>query len=395
MRKLAAGFACFCVLLLVPGSADAQSGRPVVNVIQIGGLLDRVQADFWLHAIDDAESLGAAALIVQLDSPRSVLSSTRFAELSGAIRNAKTPVGIWVGPARSGHVGGNVVKLLPTADVVGLAPGASIDTKADIDVRSPTLGDFLVDLDGEAGISIPTKVVRNKGDTPHREPLVDVRFAKPSLTARTVHGVTSPGPAYALLTAGLLLAVLEFATAGIGLAAGTAAILLLLAALGLGGLPTNPFGVAALVFAVFGFSVDVQAGAPRFWTAIGTGAMVLGTFTLFTDGMQVPLIWIVAVFGLTAAFVLAGLPSLIRARFSSPTIGRKGFVGELGAAVGTLHPEGLVSIRGATWRARTNRATPVEDGAAIRVIGIDGLVLDVEPEEGGAKDYRERSKPST
>ncbi|MBA2609605.1 MAG: hypothetical protein H0U92_11735 [Actinobacteria bacterium] len=396
MRKLAAGFACFCVLLLVPGSADAQSSRPVVNVIQIGGLLDRVQADFWLHAIDDAEALGAAALIVQLDSSRSVLSSTRFAELSGSIRNAKTPVGIWVGPARSGHVGGDVVKLLQTADVVGLAPGASIDaTKPGVDVRSPTLGDFLVDLDGKARISIPTKVIRNKGETPHREPLVDVRFAKPSLTARTVHGVTSPGPAYALLMAGLLLAVLEFATAGIGLAAGTAAILLLLGALGLGGLPTNPFGVVALVFAVFGFSVDLQAGAPRFWTAIGTGAMVLGTFTLFSDGMHVPLIWVVAVFGLTAAFVLAGLPSLIRARFSSPTIGREGFVGEVGAAVGTLHPEGLVSIRGATWRARTNRATPVEDGAAIRVIGIDGLVLDVEPEEGGAKDYREHSKPST
>lgn len=399
MRKLAAGFACFCVLFFVPGWAGAESSRPVVEVIQIGGLLDRVQADFFEHAITDADGAHAAALVVQLDSSRSVLSSDRFGELASKVRRAATPIGIWVGPARAGAVGGEVVKLLSVADVVGVAPGAKVHGRAasafvKVD-RSPTLGDFLVNLDGKGGISIPTKVIGKKGSTQHREPLVDVRFAKPSLTARTIHGMTSPGPAYALLVGGLLLAVLEFATAGIGLAAGTAAILLVLAALGLGGLPTNPVGVVALLFAVFGFGIDLQAGAPRFWTIVGTGSMVLGTFTLFHDGMHVPLIWVIAVFGLTAAFVLTGLPSLIRARFSSPTIGREGFIGEVGAAVGELHPEGLVAIRGAMWRARTNRATPVADGAAIRVVGIDGLVLDVEPEEGGAKDYRERSKPST
>jgi len=189
--------------------------------------------------------------------------------------------------------------------------------------------------------------------------------------------------------------VLEFATAGIGLAAATAAIFLVLAALGLGGLPVNEPAVGALLFAVFGFAIDVQAGAPRFWTAIGAGSMLYGSFFLFGDGMSVPLAWIIGVFALTAAFVLAGLPSLIRARFSSPTIGREGFVGELGIAVGELSPDGVVEVRGATWRARTNRATPVPDGGAIRVIGIDGLVLDVEPEAGGAKDYRERSNSST
>jgi len=26
----------------------------------------------------------------------------------------------------------------------------------------------------------------------------------------------------------------------------------------------------------------------------------------------------------------------------------------------------------------------------VRVVGIEGLVLEVEPEEGGARDYRER-----
>ena len=47
-------------------------------------------------------------------------------------------------------------------------------------------------------------------------------------------------------------------------------------------------------------------------------------------------------------------------------------------------------IDGARWRARTNRATPVAAGDSVRVVEIQGLVLEVEPEAGGAEDYREK-----
>jgi membrane-bound serine protease (ClpP class) len=54
-----------------------------------------------------------------------------------------------------------------------------------------------------------------------------------------------------------------------------------------------------------------------------------------------------------------------------------------------------VIVRGARWRARTNRATPVQAGDQIRVIEVDGLVLEVEPETGAARDYRERRPRKT
>ncbi|HVV35467.1 MAG TPA: NfeD family protein [Acidimicrobiales bacterium] len=360
----------------------------MVRVIQISGLFDRVQADFLQHSIRDAEHEHAAALVIQLSSSRAIADDV--------LDGADVPVAIWVGPGKSARVAPSVAPVLALADVVGAAPGAHVPAGTHVDLRSPTLGDFIIGLDGHAGITIPTKVVHPKGEkTPHREPVITVRFAKPSLTARTIHGVTSPGPAYALFVFGLLLALLEFATAGVGLAAATAAIFLALGALGLGGLPLHGVGVGLLTFGVFGFAIDVQAGAPRAWTVIGSVCFLAGSIDLYRDGMSVPLPWLIGVVGLTAAFVLAGLPSLIRARFSSPTIGRESFIGELGTAVGELAPDGVVSVRGGTWRARTNRATPIPEGGAIRVIGIDGLVLDVEPEEGGAKDYRERSKSST
>ena len=53
---------------------------------------------------------------------------------------------------------------------------------------------------------------------------------------------------------------------------------------------------------------------------------------------------------------------------------------------------GHVSLDGGLWRARTNRATPIEAGERVRVVAIDGLVLEVEPEEGGRQGRRPLSR---
>jgi membrane-bound ClpP family serine protease len=42
-------------------------------------------------------------------------------------------------------------------------------------------------------------------------------------------------------------------------------------------------------------------------------------------------------------------------------------------------PDGVVLVRDAPWRARTSRVTPIAEGDAIRVVSIDGLLLEVEP----------------
>ena len=131
----------------------------------------------------------------------------------------------------------------------------------------------------------------------------------------------------------------------------------------------------------------MQAGAPRAWTLIGTVALVGGTFTLY-DGVS--LRWPAMAIGIVGVvlFMIAAMPAMLRARFGTPTIGRDSMIGALGRASGALDPEGMVSVGGADWRARTNRATPIPSGSVVRVVAIDGLLLEVEPEEGGAKSYR-------
>jgi len=92
--------------------------------------------------------------------------------------------------------------------------------------------------------------------------------------------------------------------------------------------------------------------------------------------------------GITLTFIV-GMPSMVRTRFATPTIGREWMIGEQGTVIEDVDPEGVVEVGTAKWRARTNRATPVLAGGSIRVAAIDGITLDVEPLEGAARDYRE------
>ena len=65
--------------------------------------------------------------------------------------------------------------------------------------------------------------------------------------------------------------------------------------------------------------------------------------------------------------MLAGMPAMVRSRFSTPTIGREWMIGEEGVAATAVDPDGTVLVRDAPWRARTNRATPIADGDPVRV----------------------------
>ena len=116
------------------------------------------------------------------------------------------------------------------------------------------------------------------------------------------------------------------------------------------------------------------------WSGIATVAFVTGSVLLY-DGLS--LSWVtllVAIVGMSLA-MLAGMPAMVRVRFSTPTIGREWMVGEVGSARTEVDPDGVVLVRDAPWRARTSRVTPIAAGEPMRVVSIDGLLLEVEPIE--------------
>ena len=68
---------------------------------------------------------------------------------------------------------------------------------------------------------------------------------------------------------------------------------------------------------------------------------------------------------------------MIRARSQKVVTGPAGMLNTIGIALTALSPAGQVLVRGEYWNAVS--ATPVASGASVRVIGIDGLTLKVEP----------------
>jgi membrane-bound serine protease (ClpP class) len=409
MRTLVIALRVLGTALLVTGSVLGLAGRaavaatdslPHVDVIQVNGLIDPIVADFIRHSIHAAETEGATVLVVQLNSGGGVLSPAQEARLAKDISSSPVPVAVWVGPSDA-KAKGTAAELVRAAAVAGtstktrigdLSGDAALNQKV-VTINAPTLGDFVVNLDGVQprnggpALNVPSTVKVDANGTPHRQPAVDVRLAKLGLLARLMHTAASPSVAYLLLVTALLLVVFEYFTAGVGVAAVVGAGFLVLGAYGLAALPARGWAVALIVIAIAGYSIDLQAGVPRFWAGVGTVAMVVGTVFLY-HGVRLSLLaMIVGVVG-TALMMVAGMPAVIRARFSTPTIGRESMVGEMGTALASVDPDGTVEIRGAQWRARTNRATPIAAGDPIRVVAIDGLLLEVEPETGGAKDAR-------
>ncbi|MFP5254734.1 MAG: NfeD family protein [Acidimicrobiia bacterium] len=406
-----AHLALLALLVARPAGASPAQGPDAgyVSVIEVSGLLDRVLVDFVQSEIAEAEREGALALVLQLNSGGSVVADDRLDDLVEAIESSSVPVDVWVGPSGS-KATGETTAVLAAARTVGVAPKSRIEVTRTllgdrslggaaavgdkvgaetavelglVDNDAPTIGEFILGLDG-----VESQVV-GEGEDRRREPVTQARFAQLPLTGQLMHTVASPPVAYLLFAIGLGLIVFELFTAGIGIAGMVGAGSLVLGSYGLASLPTNPLGVGLLLLAAFGYAVDVQTGVPRVWSAIATAAFALGSLVLY-DGVS--LSWIPLLAGIVgmAVAMVGGMPAMVRTRFSTPTIGREWMIGEVGTAVGAVAPDGIVMVRDAPWRARTNRATPIEAGAPVRVASIEGLLLEVEPIDGAARDHRDR-----
>src|SRR3954453_4924500 len=417
VRRLARGGALFGIFLVVLSGwmspASAQDEPPVpppdglVDVVQANGYLDPILLSFIDRSLADAEHAGVKAFILQLDSPGAVVSDARLQETVDRFKSSPIPTAVWVGPSGA-NAGGRAADLVAAADYRALAPGSNLravnktvgaDEAYQLQLTNvpatcerergskegcaATVGDLVVSLP-----DVPTRQIEQDGQT-RLEPAARVRFNQLPLIDRLLHSVASPPVAYLLFVIGMALLVFELFRAGVGVAGVVAAGAFLLGCYGLAVLPTRPIGVALLVFSMFGYAVDIQTGVPRVWTGFATVSFVAGSLLLY-DGVSLSWITLLAgIVGMTVAMI-AGMPAMVRTRFSTPTIGREWMLGEEGSASSAVDPEGTVVVRGAPWRARTNRATPIRSGEPIRVAGIEGLVLEVEPLTGAARDYRER-----
>jgi membrane-bound serine protease (ClpP class) len=162
-----------------------------------------------------------------------------------------------------------------------------------------------------------------------------------------------------------------------------------LAIVSLANLPVNIAGILLMLLALILFIADLIAPTHGFLSAGGVIALVLGTAFLINTGpvgLGVNPVVSVVTAAATLAFFVFFIQRVLAARRQPAFSGAESLVGAVGEAREQLAPEGLVFVGGALWKATAT--TPIPAGTAVRVIGRQGLQLQVAPENGQAKEKK-------
>lgn len=425
MRRLAPVF-LLPALALSPGPARAQSPS-IVEIVKVDGSIDRTVAGYLADQIDAAERAGST-VVIQLDTA-GTLDQDAVA-LAQRIFEAEVPVIVWVGPAPAKASGAGLL-FMYASSLAAVSPGSQSGPLSPLDLAHPSaevadlqttiqgwieargkgtelpvndrpltagearhkeiaqatavsIPDLLSKLDGRtvptaAGrVTLATRIAERPG-----EPEVLVRFHDLGPVDKVLHAVASPSAVYVLLALGFAALAFELTQPGFGFAGFGGVGMLALAFYGLTVVPASWPGLALVVGGVVLLSADVLLRRLGVLTALGLAAFLGGSVLAFRDVSAVIDLspWLIGAFT-AASFLYYGFILTValqsRDRITST---QRGLVGLVGETRGVLSPEGPVFVKGTLWRGRSANG-PIPAGTRVRVRGLDGLILRVEPEPG-------------
>lgn len=408
--------------LALPAAVGADAGA--VYIVTVSDAISPGVADFISQGIDQAESAGALAVLIQLDTPGGLAESMR--DIVMRILASRLPVVVYVAPggARAASAG---VMITMAADVAAMAPGTNIGAahpvgagggdiesamgdkvvndmvaharsvaerrgrNADwvekairesvavtetealrlgiIDLVAEDLDDLLAKLDGR---EIPGKgVLKTLGAGRH--------VVEETLRTKVLKTLSDPNIAYILMMIGLAGIYFEFSHPGAIFPGALGGICLVLAFFAFQTLPINYAGFLLIALAVVFFVLEMKIASFGLLSLAGIVSLVLGSLMLFKSAdpaMRLSWSVILPTVAMVSAFcaLVAGL--VFRAQISAPRTGDSGLLGEQGVVRKSLTPSGKVFVHGEIWNARA--ATHLAEGVRVRVVGVEGLVLTVE-----------------
>ena len=408
--------AAFVAAFLASSLAFAQTDSGTADVIDLSGVWDERIIEFAIESIEAAAASGTVEYVVlAIDSEGVVAGPDQLAELAELVANPPLPVVTWIGAAPAKAYGG-AAQVALAADVVLAAPGSEIgyleptiagdaESVPVIDVAGLAelidraslvddsdlfdevgpesaaprqVGQFLNgrEVATADGVVVLETVREFEGGVTNLETVI----REPNVIDQFFRLAASPEAAFFFLVAGLTIAAFEFYAIGPGIAAGTAAVSLVLAGYGLAVLPVRWWAVALATLSVLLMAWSYQRGGIFLFTTVGILGLAVAGFS-FTDAAPqitpgIP--GVLLTIGSAAFFFLLAMPTVARSRFSTQTIGREGLVGRVGQAVTALTPDGEVDIDGAVWRATSHREAGISPGDPIEVIGVEGWYLEVD-----------------
>lgn len=190
----------------------------------------------------------------------------------------------------------------------------------------------------------------------------------------------NPNVFYLLLVAGVLLAIMALFSPGTGVLELGAFFVLLLAGWGVYKLPVNLWALGLLLLGVFPFLLAVRRSRQRIYLIIALVAFVIGSAYLFRGeqrwlpGVHPLLALVVSL--LSAGFLWIATVKVLEADRRRPSHDLTALVGALGEAKTDIYIDGSVQVARELWSARS--AVPIPEGSRVRVVGREGLIVEVE-----------------
>ncbi len=412
----------FCAL---PGAAE------VLKVV-VNDTIQPISAEYIARAIDEAQRRNAQALLIEINTPGGLISSTR--EIIEKITASPVPVIVYVTPT-GGHAGSAGIFILESADIAAMSPGTAagaahpVTLIGPVQVKPDDEMNRKIENDAAALIrSVASKRSRNveAAEGAVRESksfteldalaqdLIDYVAGSPEDLFRQMQGKTfrrfngtsdsldlagqavipfgmtlkenildtlmDPNIAFLLLAIGALSLYVEFNHPGAVITGTVGVVFILLAAFALNFLPTR-FAALGLILGAFAlFAAEAKFATHGVLTVGGIVLLTLGGLLLVDSPipeLRVHLLTALAVsipLGLITAFLMT---IAVRARRNKVVTGAQGLIGQTGVAQTMLSPQGKVFVHGELWDAIA--ASPLPPGQLVVVRRIDGLTLRVEP----------------
>jgi len=404
--------------------------QPVVDKLVLDQTIQPVSAGMLDRAIAQANSDGASALLIEMNTPGGLVDSMRT--MAGAILSSRVPVIIYVAPAgaRAGSAG---FFLLEAADIAAMAPGTNagaahvvfeggkpdetlsqkIENDAEafmrsyvakrnrnvaaaiaavasshsytaeeaqtqhlIDAIAPSDTQLLDSIDGRSITRMDgTKTVLHTRNA-------RIQVVQPTVRENLLGWLVNPNIALLLLVFGALLIYLEFNTPGTIVPGALGTLMLLLGIFALDLLPIRFTAVLLLVAAFALMVLEAKFGGHGVLALVGIVCLIFGTLTLVAAPIPELRIrpWIAIAVSIGFGGITVFLVRLAwRARRIKARLGADALIGSTASAMEPLAPEGHVLVEGEIWDAVASESVPA--GTRLRVVGHEQYLLRVAPLE--------------
>jgi membrane-bound serine protease (ClpP class) len=428
------GVAIISLLLLTLFAGGAAAGH--INVITIDGSINPASSDYLQGAIRQSESDGAEALLIELDTPGGLLSSTK--DIIQAMLNAKVPVIVYVSPKGAWAASAGTFITL-AGHIAAMAPGTSIgaaspisasggggvreedDERSDVSMEkaekmtmafmesianerkrnvewalSAVREAEAIAQDEALEIGVIDLVAADRADLLEQVHGMEIELGGEvvvldldGVEERTIHmtGMTkffnflaSPEIAMLLVMAGMLGLYIEFQQPGMLVPGILGAFCLVLAGFAFQILPFSWIGLLIMLVGIGFFVLEIFVTSFGVLFTLGVICLLVGGTMIFdmpeVSDLTLPF-WDFLVPVVAGFSVVAGIVVLIvtRSIFGAQTAGVDELLGLIGEARTPLSPDGKVFIRGEFWSATADQE--IASGESVEVTAVEGMSLRV------------------